>query len=126
MKIIAGVIIKQNDKYLLVQEGQGAAKNLWIFPAGGIDKGEKPEEAAVREAKEEAGIQVKIIRPIGTFNGFGPEETEFIIFEAEIVSGSPRPGKEISDVRWFSFEELKNMSDQLRGDWTLKAIEMMK
>ena len=55
--IAAGVVIKLDGKYLLIQENSPGGKihELWSFPSGKVDKGETIEEAAVREAKEESG-----------------------------------------------------------------------
>ncbi len=40
--------------------------NLWVFPKGHIEAGETPEEAAVREVDEEAGVVATVVAPIGT------------------------------------------------------------
>jgi len=62
--IAAGVVIKQNNKYLLVQERMTSQYGLWNWPAGKVDVGETIEEAAIREGKEETGYDVELIREL--------------------------------------------------------------
>src|SRR5256885_9518773 len=54
----------------------------WQLPKGLVDEGEKPEEAAVREVREETGIKAKIVAPLETiefwyFSGRGAERVRF-------------------------------------------------
>lgn len=50
--VVAGCIIFQEGKYLMVQEKQEKVYGLWNVPAGYVDKGEEVEAAAIREALE--------------------------------------------------------------------------
>jgi len=50
------VLVVENNKILLVKHRYG---NFWVMPGRGIEKGEKPEEAAIRELLEEVGITIK-------------------------------------------------------------------
>ena len=44
----------------------------WDFPKGHLERGERPEDSAIREVREEAGVEVRILQPIGsTRYGFG-------------------------------------------------------
>jgi 8-oxo-dGTP pyrophosphatase MutT (NUDIX family) len=55
----AGIILIENDKLALIERHRGGM-HYFIFPGGGIDEGESPEHAAVRETEEELGIKVQI------------------------------------------------------------------
>jgi 8-oxo-dGTP pyrophosphatase MutT (NUDIX family) len=129
VKVIAGVVVKKDGKYLLVQEGgplSRACRGLWNFPAGKVDPGETFEEAATREAKEESGFDVKIIRKIGIFQTT-PTEAVKHAFLAEIVGGEIEyPKEEILDARWFTVDEIYGMKDKLREGWVLNAIEIVE
>ena len=114
---VAGVILKQDNKYLLVQEKQPKAYGLWNFPAGHIDEGETAEQAAVREAKEEVGFDVEIVKQVNT------EELSKHAFFAKVVGGELRfPEDEIMDAKWFSLQEIMAMQDQMRSTWILDSI----
>jgi len=123
--IASGVVIKKDNKYLLVQENIGKIKGLWNLPAGKVEKGLTFAENAKKEAKEETGYDVKIIKEIGIFQKDG--ESVRHAFEAEIISGELKfPKEEIADVKWFTMEEIKKIKDKLRSDWVLGAIELME
>mgnify|MGYP003320482472 CR=1 FL=1 len=63
------VIPEINDKFLMVKQWRHGEGNLSIeFPGGVIDAGETPEQAAVRELKEETGFKAGKITKIGTVN----------------------------------------------------------
>ena len=85
-KIVCGCVIKKDQKYLLVQEKQKKAYGLWNLPAGHVDTGESLEEAATREAYEESGFEVKIIREIDIYHE-SPTNAVKHVFLAEIVGG---------------------------------------
>jgi ADP-ribose pyrophosphatase YjhB (NUDIX family) len=84
--IVAGVVIKKDGRYLFVQEKQPSAYGLWNFPAGRVDVGETIEEAAIREAKEESGYDIELIRKIDIFQENAQEPAKHA-FEARIIGG---------------------------------------
>lgn len=55
----AAVIIEDGDKVLLVRHTYGKRKE-WFFPGGGIKRSEDPIDAAIREAREEVGLDLKV------------------------------------------------------------------
>jgi 8-oxo-dGTP diphosphatase len=57
-----GILIRQGDKYLLIQRAAEPDKGLWSVPGGMIEIGERSTEAAVREVYEETGLVVEILR----------------------------------------------------------------
>lgn len=59
MRIRAGIVLIQEDKVALIQRHR-AGLDYFVFPGGGVDEGETPEQAAIREAMEELGIEVAI------------------------------------------------------------------
>jgi len=122
--IVAGVVIRKDGRYLLVQEKQPKAYMLWNLPAGRVDVGETIEEAAVREAKEESGYDVKLIRKIDIYQDTASEPPKHT-FEAEIVGGELKyPEDELLDARWFTLAEIEALGQsKLRGSWILRAIQ---
>lgn len=59
MRTRAGVVLIEKDNVALIQRHR-AGLEYYVFPGGGVDEGETPEQAAVREAFEELGIEVAI------------------------------------------------------------------
>ena len=126
VEVVAGVVIKQDGKYLLVQEKQPKAYGLWNFPAGKVDLGESLEEAAIREAKEESGYNVELIKEIDIFQAKSTDVVKHN-FEAKIIGGElVFPKDEILDARWFTFEEIKEMNSQLRNEGIIGAISILE
>ena len=68
MDIVAGCVIKKDNKILMVQEANEKYYGQWNFPAGHVDEGENIMEGAIREVKEETGCDVKLtgLLPIKT------------------------------------------------------------
>lgn len=78
-----------------------AGREYWCLPGGRIEPGETPEQAAVREVKEETGLHVKVIRHLLTdrFNVDSGYTTAFT-FLGEVVSGQLSLGEDPEDVDW--------------------------
>jgi 8-oxo-dGTP diphosphatase len=59
MRIRAGIVLIKDNKVALIERHR-AGLHYFVFPGGGVNEGESPEQAAVREAMEELGIEVVI------------------------------------------------------------------
>ena len=126
VKVGVKAVIERDSKYLLVQENENPVKGLWGFPGGEVDVGDTIEEATIREAREETGYDVELVRKLGIWHE-GLDRKVKHVFEAKIVGGELNyPKDEIMDARWFSPEEIKNMKDKLRYDWLLEAISIIE
>jgi len=65
VRVVAAIII-ENGKVFATQRGYGEFKDGWEFPGGKIEPGETPEEAIVREIKEELDTEVEVIELLDT------------------------------------------------------------
>jgi 8-oxo-dGTP pyrophosphatase MutT (NUDIX family) len=85
----------------------------WGLPKGLVEPGEKPEEAAVREVREETGLQAEILQPLGDISYWYVWEGERIrkrvtFFLMEAVGGDvSQHDHEMEDVLWFPLEEAR-------------------
>ena len=80
----------------------------WIFPKGHIEKGESAEDAALRELREEGGVDGAISRLLGvsTFESINEQVTVsyFLVRFARTV-----PSEELRELRWTSFDEARRL-----------------
>lgn len=126
--IVAGCVIKKDDKYLLVQEKQQKVYGLWNLPAGYVDKDEEIEHAAIREAKEESGYEIELDGQIALYHEEIKRPLKHI-FKAHVVGGELKIQEdEILDAKWLSFEEIKQLDEQgkLRAPWIIDAIRKVE
>ncbi|TMC71769.1 MAG: NUDIX domain-containing protein [Chloroflexi bacterium] len=84
--------------------------DVWNLPGGGVEDGEAPWDAAVREAREEVGVEVEIVRLTGLY--WKPERNDLVFnFEGRIKSGIPTTSDEANEVGYFAVDEIPaNMS----------------
>ncbi|MGH2686300.1 MAG: GNAT family N-acetyltransferase [Actinomycetota bacterium] len=95
-------IIDDRDRLLLMHRVDA---DVWEMPGGGVEDGESPWAAAVREVREEVGLEVSVERLVGVYRVPRQDLTVFQ-FTATIVDGDPTPSDEADRVAWFSFDDL--------------------
>ncbi len=105
MKEAAITIIYYDQKVLLVKRRDVP---VWVLPGGGIDDNETPEMACIREAKEETGIEVSIIRKVGTWLPVNRLASCAHVFECKPITDKFLlvPQEESSQVEFFAFNAL--------------------
>jgi ADP-ribose pyrophosphatase YjhB (NUDIX family) len=80
------VLFDSEHRVLLARQGYG--RGLWALPGGIIESGESPDDAAVREAAEEAGLEVELDHIIAVVSFRGAEQPELgFVFAAHVTSG---------------------------------------
>lgn len=107
LKVAAGVLVEREGKVLLVRRNAGPRRGTWSFPAGFVEFDEHPAETAVRECREETGLEVELT---GILDVIGPEPAGaaniVIVYRARIVGGELRAGDDADQVGFFAPEEL--------------------
>jgi len=123
-----GIIVK-NNKILLIHRIKDG-KEYYVFPGGAIEEGESPEEAVVREAKEELSIDKVIIdRFLFQITNRGNKEYYYLI---KNFSGQPKLGGEEKQRMnqdnqyypiWMDLDKIKSLDNLYPQEAKLKIIE---
>lgn len=123
-----GIVFNYEGKVLLTKHSQN---HHWGFPKGWIDKGETVKEAALREVKEEGGVEAEIIQKVGESKYIYTLEGEkrfkvVTIFLMKHLSGDHKTHDfEVEDSGWFTPEEaLKILSFSADKSLLKKAVEL--
>lgn len=109
-----GILIRQGDKYLLIQRAAEPDKGLWSVPGGMIEIGERSTEAAVREVYEETGLVVEILRILDVIDKIIMDENKvkfhFVIVDyiAEYKRGTLKASSDALNARWVTAEEFRD------------------
>lgn len=80
---------------------------VWVLPGGGLERGEKPKEAAIRETFEESGLLIKNPRLVGVFTKLKSSSShKTLVYLAQQTSGKPQTGDESSEVAFWRITSL--------------------
>ena len=108
VRVVAAIIIHE-DKIFATQRGYGEFKDGWEFPGGKIEPGETPQEALVREIKEELDIEIEVKDFLETVEYDYPEfHLSMDCFFCTIRSGE-RVLKEHEAATWLTAETLESV-----------------
>lgn len=114
VKVVAAIIIHEN-KIFATQRGYGEFKDGWEFPGGKIEPGETPQEALVREIKEELDIEIEVKDFLETVEYDYPDfHLSMDCFFCSIRSGE-MVLKEHGAAKWLTAEKLDSV-DWLPAD----------
>ena len=109
VRVVAAVIQGDDGKIFATARGYGAYKGWWEFPGGKIEPGETPQQALVREIREELAAEIEVGDLIRTIEYDYPEfHLSMDCFWATVRSG-PLELKEAEAARWLTQEELKDV-----------------
>jgi ADP-ribose pyrophosphatase YjhB (NUDIX family) len=101
-KVAVGTVItRANGDIVLVKRAIEPGYGKWVFPGGYVDRGEEVTLAAIREAREEAGLDIRIDRLIGIYSYAGRTPI-IIVYAAAHVAGELAVDEEGLEARWFA------------------------
>ncbi len=120
---VAAAVIREDGKIFATQRGYGPWKDWWEFPGGKIETGESPQDAVIREIREELDTEIAVERELARVEYDYPDfHLSMVCFDCRIISGTLFL-REHESARWLSGEELDSVR-WLPADLTV--IEQLK
>lgn len=103
------VIIEKDNKIVICIRKKEPFKGMLVFPGGHVKKNETVEESAIREVKEEIGLDIKLKEILGVYSGpkrdpRGPTVTT--VFIAKTLSKKLKPSSDVKDAMWVQPEKI--------------------
>lgn len=105
----ASALVVRDGRVLLARRARPPRQGLWDTPGGFVEPDELPEDAVVRELREETGLEVEPVRLIGFFlDRYGEDgvSTLNIHYEARVLSGDESPADDVSELGWFPLDAI--------------------
>ena len=108
-KVAAAMLLTDAEgQVLLVQRAMSPLQGHWSLPAGFVDEDESPEDAAVRECREETGLDAQIDGLLKIISGreHARGADIIIVYRGHVTNGQLLAGDDAAAARYFSLEEL--------------------
>jgi len=111
-RVGVGAVVLDGDRVLLARRGRPPSVGKWSIPGGLVHLGERLEDAAIREVKEESGLHVRLLGLCGVIDRVVHEQDvvryHYVIIDyaAECVGGLLEAGSDAAEVRWVAVGDL--------------------
>jgi 8-oxo-dGTP diphosphatase len=109
-----GVVCIRGDEVLLIRRGKPPRQGEWSLPGGRIEPGERAIDAALRELREETGVEAEIVGLIDVVDGLFPEAVMHYVlidYAATWRSGEPVAGDDAAEARFWPVTEIGALID---------------
>lgn len=109
-----GVVCLRDDSVLLIRRGTPPRQGEWSLPGGRIEPGERAMDAALRELREETGVEAEITGLIDVVDGLFPEAGRHYVlidYAARWLSGEPVAGDDALEARFVALDEVEVLID---------------
>jgi 8-oxo-dGTP diphosphatase len=114
--LIAAVLVRRDNKVLLIKRGGEPYKGLWAPPGGGVELGETVFQAGIREVREESGVDIDI-EGIQEVEDFIRRDTEgrvqahlaIVRLIGRYTGGTAKADSDADDVGWYSIDQLDSL-----------------
>ena len=109
-----GVVCLRGDSVLLIRRGTPPRQGEWSLPGGRIELGERAVDAALRELREETGVEAEITGLIDVVDGLFPEAGHHYVlidYAARWVSGEPMAGDDAAEARFVALADVEALID---------------
>lgn len=120
------VLMDRVGRILLVKRGVAPKIGMWCLPGGFIETDETPEQAALRELREETGLDGRIRTLVGATTIPSRLHTAILMigYLVTTYSGRPRPGDDATDVRFFSPDHLPEIPFDSHRSFIRRCLSM--
>lgn len=115
---VRAIVLDEENRMLMVKQHHDG-KDIWMVPGGGIEEGEGAREAAVREVKEETGLDVNVTRLVWHVEEVSARGQRFVdFFLADVVGGTlglgedpefDEDGQVLREVKFLTRDEIKEI-----------------
>ena len=121
-----GIVLKQGEKYVLIEEVRGDKAGFYNLPAGTLEVGEDFTECITREAKEETGADIALEHFVGVYQMViaSGSNVVFAVFAGSVADDAEFQSDEHTVIKALSYDEIVQLDQEghLRAPTVLKAI----
>ncbi|AZK96312.1 MULTISPECIES: (deoxy)nucleoside triphosphate pyrophosphohydrolase [Streptomyces] len=102
--VVAGALLDRGRLLAARRSAPEEVAGRWELPGGKVEPGERPEDALVRELREELGV---LAEPLARIPGEWPLKRGYVlrVWTARLLSGEPRPLEDHDELRWLGPDE---------------------
>jgi ADP-ribose pyrophosphatase YjhB (NUDIX family) len=127
--VVGAVIPERDGAVLLLRRARPPRSGTWVFPGGYVELGETVEAAAIRECREEVGVEPRLGPLLSVYNRPAPGVV-IVVYRATLTDGEPRPGPEAGAVAWFTPDRIPwhelafDTTEAALRDWISRRITL--
>jgi len=116
-----GIVFDSTKQKVLIIQRRDVP--VWVLPGGGIDRSETPEEAVVREVKEETGLNVAVVRKVAEYTPVNKLAQITHVFECSPIDGELTTGDETRLIEFRSLCSLPKLFFIIHLEWLVDAMK---
>jgi len=112
LPVVSSIVVNDAREVLLVKRKNEPYKGMWCLPIGFAEAGEAMRDAAVRELKEEAGVQGEAVRliDVDTVENYFYGSLAIVTYEVRITAGTVSPGDDAVDARYYPIMDFPELA----------------
>jgi len=108
-KVVAAVLIEMDDRLVMIRRANEPGQGLWSFPSGYVDRGETVETAAIREVREETGLNVSLTGFLGVYSTKN-SHVILLVYAGIVKEGHLCPGHDAQEADLFDPNDLPELA----------------
>lgn len=120
-KVVAAVLVEMDDRLVMIRRANEPGQGLWSFPSGYVDRGEPVETAAIREVREETGLNVSLTGFLGVYSTKN-SPVILLVYTGIVKEGHLCPGHDAQEADLFDPNDLPELAfcrdREIIGNWS--------